>query len=171
MTSLFGTPGGFEQISTQTGQQQDLFSQLIAHLGGAQGAGLDWLTQILSGDEEAFGKFEAPFKRQFEQETIPSIAERFAGLGSHGSQSSSAMQQTLGQSGRELTENLAALRGNLQQNALSQLQGLMGQGFQQTFENVYRQPTQGIVGGALAGIGQGAGLYMGMQGLKGMGIG
>jgi len=166
-----GSPGGFEQVSRFTPEQQQQFSQLLSGLGPAQGAGLDLINQLLSGDEEAFAKFEAPFKRQFEQETVPGIAERFAGMGSHGAQSSSAMQQTMGQAGRELSENLASLRGNLQQNALSQLQGMMGMGFQPTFESVYRQPTTGFFGGLAGGLGQGAGQIGGMAGLKALGIG
>ena len=163
MGFLFGDKGGFEQVKSQTPQQQALFNQLMGSLGGAQGSGLEWLQQILSGDEGAFSQFEAPLQRQFQQETVPGIAERFAGMGTHGAQSSSAMNQTMGQAGRELSENLGALRGGLQQNALSQLQGLMGQAYQPTFESVYRQPTMGLAGGLASGFGSGAGQAAGMS--------
>ena len=162
---MFGKEGGIEQASKFSPQQQQMFEQLMPLLQGAQGEGMEWLQQILSGDEDAFAKFEAPMKRQFEQETMPGIAERFAGAGSHGSLSSSGLNQSMGQAGRELSESLAGLRGGLQQNAMSQLQGLMGQGYQSTFENMYRQPTTGLVGGMMQGAGQGfgkmAGAYLG----------
>ena len=166
-----GSQGGFDQVSRLTPQQQEMFSQMFPGLMQAQGSGLDWINQILSGDPEAFANFEAPFKRQFEQETVPGIAERFAGLGSHGAQSSSAMNQTMAQAGRELSENLAALRGNLQQNALGQIQGLTGQAMQPTFESVYKQPTTGFLGGLAGGAGQGAGSLFGLQALKQLGVG
>lgn len=165
-----GSPGSYEQVSRLTPEQQQLLGQMFPGLSQASGSGLDYLNQLLSGDDSAFADFEAPFKRQFEQEVIPSIAERFAGLGSHGSQSSSAMQQTLGQSGRELSENLAAMRSNLKQNALGQLQGLMGQAFQPTFESMYRQPTMGALGGLGQGLGQGAGQLFGIKALQGLGV-
>jgi len=165
-----GSKGGYDQVSRMTPQQQQMFGDMLQGLGGAQGSGMEWINDILSGDPEAFNKFEAPMKRQFEQETVPGIAERFAGLGSHGAQSSSAMQQTMGQAGRELTENLAALRGNLQQNALSQLQGLMGQAYQPTFESTYRQPTGGFLGGLGQGLAGGSGQLLGLAGLKGLGV-
>lgn len=167
MADWMGTSGGYKQLSTQNPQQQQLFSQLMQGLQGAQGSGMDWLQGILSGGQSAFDAYEAPYKRQFEQETVPGIAERFAGMGSGGAQSSSAFNQTMGQAGSELTENLAALRGGLQQNALSSLQGMMQQGYQPTFENIYQQPTQGIIPGMLsqaaAGAGQGVGMYTGMN--------
>jgi hypothetical protein len=62
----------------------------------------------------------------------------------------------------------------LQQNAMSLLQGLMGQAQQPTFENMYRQPTMGIIPGAASslaqGAGQGAGQYATMQGMRKLGI-
>ena len=169
MADWMGTSGGYKQIGTQNSQQEQLMSQLMQGMGGAQGAGMDWLQQMLSGDQSAFDAYEAPYKRQFEQETVPGLAERFAGMGSGGSQSSSAFNQTMGQAGSELSENLAALRGGLQQNAMSQLQGMMGQAYKPTFENVYQQPTMGILPGMASsfasGAGQGVGMYAGMNGL------
>ncbi len=174
MADWWGTSGGFQQQTTQTPGQQQNFNQLLSGLGAPQGAGMEWLQNMLAGGEGAFDAYEAPFKRQFEQETIPGIAERFAGMGSGGAQSSSAMQQTMGQAGTELSQNLASLRGNLQQNAMGLLQGMMGQSYQPTFENVFMQPTQGIIPGMIQGAGAGAsqaaGMYGGMQGMKAMGI-
>ena len=165
---FFGSPGGVEQVDRFTPQQRQ---QLESQLGGIQQPtqqGLDYISQLLSGDESAFNQFEAPLKRQFQQETIPGIAERFAGMGSHGAQSSSALNQTLSQAGRELTENLGALRGNLRQGALGQLQGLLGQSMQPSFENVYKQPTQGALGGLLTSLGGGLGTYAGLRALGGL---
>lgn len=156
---LTGSSGGMEQYSTMTPQQQAMQNQLISGIGGAQGQGLQYLFQLLSNDPQAMAAFEAPYKRQFQQETIPGLAERFQGMGSFGGDSS-AQGLAYAQAGRELSENLAALRGNLKNNALQQLQGFMQQAYAPQFENVYEQPTMGLAGigvNALGSVG-GAGL-------------
>lgn len=163
MDTLFGSSGGMEQASLLNQGQQDLQGQLLGGLGGPMGQGMDWLGQLLSQDPEAMAQFEAPMMRQFEQSTVPMIAERFAGMGSHGAQNSSAMQQTMGQAGRELSESLGALRGQLGMGAMSQLQGLLGQGMAPSFENVYMQPTQGLMGGLMQGAGAGMGMAAGKK--------
>lgn len=165
-----GSDRKLDQISQFGPEQQELMEQLWGGMGDAQGSGLDLISQLLSGDEEAFSKFEAPFKRHFNQETIPGIAERFAGMGSGmGSGSSSAFNQSMGQAGKELSESLASLRGGLQQNALSQLQGMMGKAYQPTFTTSVTPPTTGFAGGLAAGLGGGAGNLMGMQFLNMLG--
>jgi len=169
MADWMGTEGGWEQIQNMNPQQQQLMSQLLSQLGGAQGSGMEWLQQMLSGDPEAMAAFEAPYKRQFEQETVPGIAERFAGMGSGGAQSSSAFNQTMGQAGSELSQNLAALRGGLQQNAMNSLQGMMGQGYKPQFESMYKQPTMGILPSMMGQFAQGAG--QGLSKFATMGIG
>jgi len=160
-----GRRGGFEQQSLLDPQQQALRSQMMGGLGQAQGQGLDYINQILSNDPEAFAEFEAPMMRQFQQDIVPGIAERFAGMGTHGAQSSSAQNIAFGQAGKELSESLAAMRAGLKQNALGNLQGMMGTAMQPTMDTMYRQPSGGFFGG-LAGLGQGAGNMMALSGLQ-----
>jgi len=163
---LFGSSPEMKQAPTMTDQQQQFQNMLLNMLGAPTGSGFDYLQQILSGDEEAFKAFEDPIKRQFEQEVVPGIAERFAGLGSGGAQNSSAMQQTLGRAGTELSQNLAQLRAGLKSDALSQLQGLMGFGQQQAFQPAYDPGGYGVVGGFLTGAGEGAGQALGKAGMN-----
>lgn len=142
---LFGNKKHNEQIKsipTMNPQQQALFSQLLSGLGGQGGplaSGLGNLSDILSNKPEAFEKFEAPYKRQFQQETIPGIAERFSSLGG-GAQHSSAFGQQLGGAGAALSENLAAMRGGLQQNAMSQLMQMIGMGTQTPTQQTFYTP-------------------------------
>jgi len=157
MDFLFGRSPEVTQATTLTPQQESLQQQLIDKLMGGTGQGMDWLQQILSGDESAFADFEAPMKRQFEREIVPGISERFAGMGSGGAQDSSAFQQSLGSAGRDLTTNLAALRSGLKMNALQQLQAMMNPAYKQSFENVYDPGSYGVVGGAVEGAAKGAG--------------
>lgn len=161
MDFLFGSSGGTEQMSTLTPQQQAMQEQLLAGLGPTQMQGLQYLQSILSQDPEMMAQFSAPMMRQFEQETVPMIAERFAGMGTMGSGSSSAQNLAMAQAGKELQESLGALRSQLGMQAGSQLQGLLGIGMQPSFENVYMQPTTGLFGGLATGAGQGLGMVGG----------
>jgi len=70
---------------------------------------------LLSKDSKAFKAFKAPVERQFKQEVLPDIAERFAGVGA---ERSSAMQNVLGQAGTDLSTNLNQMKYNLMQAAV-----------------------------------------------------
>jgi len=157
MDWLIGHSPEMKQTPTMTEGQQNFQNMLLNMLSTPTGQGFDFLSQLLSGDENAFKSFEDPIKRQFEQEIVPGISERFAGMGSGGAQNSSAMQQTMGQAGKELSQNLAQMRSGLKMGALQQLQGLMGLGQQQSLQNVYDPGSYGLIGGMLQGAGEGAG--------------
>ena len=170
---LFGKKEQTQQVPTMSGGQQDLLTQLLQGLsgggtgGGALGGGLQGLQQLLSGDTEAF---EKPLMSQFFQQTVPSIAERFTGMGA-GAQGSSAFTQQLGQAGAGLSEQLGALRGGLQQQGLGQLSGLLGAGLgARPFETTFRPGTQGFLGALAPGLGQAAGQVGGFGLLKLLGI-
>ena len=118
-------PKGYNVFSTLNPQQSQVLQQILSSLGQQGGAAGD-ITQnrgyqlgsqfnedILGGDTS---KFEAPLMRQFNEQIVPGLAERFSGLGS-GAQSSSAFQQALSGAGADLTERLGALRGGLQGQA------------------------------------------------------
>lgn len=182
-------PAGYESFSTFNPQQAQLFQQLLASLGGAQGigqnplyqSGQNYLQDLLSGSPEAFEKFEAPYKRQFQEQTVPGLAERFSGIGA-GAQRSSAFQQALGQAGAGLSENLASLRGQLQMGALPQALGYAQAPFNQ-LQSLLGMNTQGFVPkqkpfwqelltGASGGLGQAAGLggLAGLSKIPGLGF-
>lgn len=150
-----GNKGKFEQLTTQSPEQRNQFLNFMSQLQGPQAAGMENLMGLLSNDQAAFDKYEQPFKRQFMEETVPALSERFAGLGSHGGLSSSGFQQTAARAGERLSENLASMRGQLQMQAMNQLSQLMGQAQRPTFENVYQQPQAGFAPYALGGAGSG----------------
>ena len=156
MNFLFGKKGEMEQHSTMSGGQQDLLSQLLGGLsggatgGGAMGSGMEFLQNLLGGDTS---QFKAPLMRQFNEEIVPGLSERFTGMG-EGAQRSGAFAQSLGKAGAGLSENLGAMRGQLQMQGLGQLGQMMGQGLgTRSFENVYRPETTGFIGGMAPGIG------------------
>ncbi len=168
--TLFGSPD--KTVSTLDKNQQQMQDQ---YTKGIQSnplyqQGNDFLMKLLSGDTS---QFEQPLMQQFEQQIIPGIAERFAGMGTGaGAGSSSGLNNSLAQAGQNLTGQLGALKGGLQ------MQGLQGalQYAQQPFTNqlggmnvntqAYQPGTQGLVSPLLQAAvgGMSSGFGMGMAG-------
>ena len=153
---LFGESEQFKQVDRFTPEQKELIGQLLQGLGGPQQQGLGFLSSLF-GDTS---QFEAPFMRQFQEETIPGIAERFSALGAQGS---SAFGQQLGKAGAGLQEQLASLKGQLGLQGLSALQGLSGQALQPQFESVYQQRQPGFLESMFSEVVPGLGAALGQQ--------
>ena len=139
---LFGSPERIQQFERFTPQQQNVLNQI---LGGAQQTlpeGLNFIQQILSNNPELMRQFEAPARRAFEEQTIPSIAERFTGMNG---QRSSAFGQQLGRAAASLEEGLAAQRAGRGFQALGGLQNLLGTGLTPSFETALRPSTPGFL--------------------------
>lgn len=123
----------------QQAAQQNVLQQALSLLGG-QGTGL--------GNQFNFAPIAQQARTQFQQQTVPSIAERFAGLGSGAAMSSPAFASQLGQAGAGLEQGLAGLQAQygLQQQGLNQqlLNQLLGFGLQPQFENIYAPQQQGF---------------------------
>ena len=165
---LFGRPGRFEQIPTVTPEQQRMLSQILEGVGVPLGAGLENLQMLLSGRPEAFQAFQAPAMREFREQIVPEIAERFTGLGA---QRSSVFPQQLGAAAAGLEERLTGQRASLQSQALQQLMSLLGIGLQPQFQTMQIPAQEGLLqpgirglGGILGGIG-GTALTGGLGGL------
>ena len=170
LEALFGSSG--QTGSTYTKNQQGLIDQAIQNVKGMQGSsditqnqgygqGLDWLMSMFS-DPEFFNKFEAPMQRQFQEQTVPELANRFASMGSGGSMGSTGFRNQLAREGSNLQTNMAALRGNMQQGAIPQLLQYAQQPFQNLMsmqqqaltptQNTYQGPSAGLFGGILPGL-------------------
>lgn len=167
--------------STLTPQQQQALSGLLTN--GLQSnplyqSGSSYLQNLLSGSPSAYAAFEAPYMQNFQQNIAPAIAERFAGLGTGASGlSSSGLQNSLAQAGRNLQTDLAGLRSGLQMQALPQalgyaqqpLSNMLGALGVQGFQSYERpgQPSllsgigQGLFGGLSQVLGQKAGDFFG----------
>ncbi len=166
--SFLGTPGRIEALPSMSQEQMGLLGQLLEGLGGqggALGGGLGNLQQMLSGDASAF---EAPAQRQFQEQIVPGIAERFSGMGA-GAQQSSAFTQALSQAGAGLSVRLAMQRAGLQQSGMSQLQGLLGLGLgAQPFQYQAIPGQEGGLSKFLGGLGSGIGTGIGGLGMGGL---
>lgn len=102
--------------------------------------GSDWLSSLFN-DPEFFKNFEAPLQRQFQEQTVPDLANRFAAMGSGGALGSTGFRNQLAREGSNLSTNIAALRGGMQQQGVNQ--GL--QYAQQPISN-YQNMLSGILG-------------------------
>ncbi|MBE3085562.1 MAG: hypothetical protein IMZ64_05020 [Bacteroidetes bacterium] len=122
------TGGGKKYDMTQSPQWQQSLQQLQSLSG--------YYKDLMSPNSQAYQNFAAPEMQNFQQQIVPGVAERFAGMGA-GSQSSSAFNQTMAQEGGNLQMRLAALRSGLQ------MQGAQGmEGLSQTQANMGMAPYQ-----------------------------
>ena len=141
--------GTHEQISRFTpSQSQALNDLLMQGVGGLKGL-----------QAPSFDPIEQHARSQFQQKTIPSIAERFAGLNA---QSSSAFPQALGEAGADLESMLASQKAQFGQQQygqqLNHLMSLLNLGLTPQYDTLYRpeQPSlwQSTLPGLAAGVGQ-----------------
>lgn len=130
---LFGGKDKLKKLPTMSPEQEKFFNELIGMLhGGGLGQGFgestDYLRQLLDPNSEAVAQFTKPYQEQFEQETVPMLAERFAGAGGGmgGGLSSSGFGQSLSAAGSGLQTQLAALKAGLGQQAAGQLMNMYG---------------------------------------------
>lgn len=119
-----------EQVPTITPEVQQALSQMLQYgLGG------------MNNNQFDFAPIEQQARTQFNQQTIPSIAERFTSMGGQGG---GAFQRMLGSAGAGLEENLAAMKSqyNLQREPL--MQNYLRMGMMPQFENQYNPEQPGL---------------------------
>lgn len=137
-----GAPGGLLNINKfQPGQEGYLNSLLQQLQGGTQNLNLPGQPTVAS--QLNFAPQAEQAQRQFNQVTVPGLAERFAAMGS-GDKGSSAFTNSLGAAGADLQSQLAALGSQygLQQGGLHlQEQGLQGTNLFNLLQQ-YLQPRQ-----------------------------
>ena len=179
---IFGKGDRSKRRTLHTPEQQQHLKNYLSkgiETSPLYGSGSDFLSSLLSNEPGAFEAFEAPYKTQFQQEIAPGIAERFTGMGTGaGAQSSSALNNSLSAAGRQLTENLAYLRGGLQMQALPQALNYAQQPYSNTIaglnvrphENTYQPGNVGAFGEFLNAFARSTGKsFGGSGGLPGMG--
>lgn len=159
---LFGKKGGWEGFENFTPEQRAILDKILGGLGGINEQGMNYLSQILSDDPELMKQFEAPYLRQFNEQIVPGIAERFTQAGAR---NSSGFNQAIAQQAGSLSERLAAMRAGLKQNALEGAFGYNKFGLAPRRTNFWDQGNQGFLGSMGQGLGYGLG--MGARGLGG----
>lgn len=131
LTGFGGSGDKLNKIPTKTKSQQALLNQLLGmispngQLGGAYNQGIGLQQQLMNPNSEAVQQFTQPYMDQFNNQIVPQLAERFAGMGAMGGGlSSSGFGQSLSAAGGQLQNQLSALKAGLGQQAA---QSLMGQ--------------------------------------------
>lgn len=127
LLGLFGGGLGFgddeedtiQELENYSPEQRQLIMELLPQVKAGNKNALQYLNSILSNEPGAFEDFERPLMDQFQQQTVPNILERFQNMGM--SKGSSGLNQTIAQEGRRLSNDIAAQRANLKQNAIQQL--------------------------------------------------
>ncbi len=130
---LSGRPAQLASINKFNPQAQNALSQLT---GSA--------VQGFQNPYAGFAPIEEKARSQFFGSTVPSIAERFSGMGSN-SLSSPALYSQLGAAGAGLEEGLAALKSQYgMQNRGQLLQELLA-GITPQYEHMYQPREQGFL--------------------------
>ncbi len=145
-------PSWSKQSNYNKGQERTLRnvnkSQNQLAQGGYQDA-MGLLQQYLDPNSEVYSNFEKPYLQQFEQQTLPGIAERFAGGNAMGGGlMTSGFGQSLGAAGANLQTQLAQMKEQYRRQSINDLLGQYNQLTNQSlgarpFENVYDPGTQG----------------------------
>lgn len=155
---LFGQSGRFEQLPTLTPQQGKYLRNLMTSTAPATGQAQGYYQEMLDPSAEAYQRFAAPARRDFQQTTVPAVAGRFA---SSNVLRSSGFQNRALRAASDLETNIAAQRAQMQAQAAQGLTGIgaMGQAAATTptFQNIYRPPTGGFLGNVLSPLAGGLG--------------
>lgn len=146
----------------QGGGQRQLYDLLSNVVKGGSG-GFNLLQQLAAGETPGFEQMEKPLMSKFQQQILPSIAQRYATAGAG---KSSGFQTAATGAAQNLAETLAGQRQQIQQNALQSLLGLSSQLLGTPTEQTYLEQPQpswwenllsglgglgGVFGGTLAG--------------------
>lgn len=164
---LFGSEDSFKKLDTMSPEQKKMFQQFFQMMGGpggGMGGAMEHQQQLLDPSSEAYQKMAQPYMNQFNQETIPGLAERFAGAGGGmgGGLSSSGFGQALSSAGSNLQGNLAAMKTGMQgQAANSIMQQFMQMMGMQPFAYGHQQSSPGMLPTLIGNFAQGAGKAFG----------
>lgn len=142
-TSFFGgREGGIYQSPTSTPQQSQFMNMLLQQLGPQA-------TQAFN-----FQPIAQAATNRFEQQALPSIAERFAGMGS---KRSSGYNQAIANAYENLQTNLAGQQQQFGLQSQGNLAKLLGLGLQPQYENVFDPGASGGFMQLLSALAQGLG--------------
>lgn len=141
-----GAPAGLLSLNKFDQSQENTLDSLLKHLQSGIG-NVNLPGQTLQGNmpqnqaqQFNFAPIGAEAQRNFAQQTIPGLAERFGGMGSGGSLNSSAFGQALGGAGADLQSQLAALQSQYGQN-----QQQLNQGQQSLNQNEMGQQSNNLM--------------------------
>ena len=150
--------GDIFQQSLLSPEQRKLEKQRFKALqgsgaGGAFGDIADYYRDLMSPDSQTAQQMMAPENRRFNEQTIPDLAEQFAGMGA-GGLSSSGFRNAGISAGTDLSERLGAIRAQLKGQGAAGFQNLASGALTPTVENLRPQPQASFGENVAQGIGQ-----------------
>lgn len=140
---LMGTPSRFEKIKRfAPGQEAGIEQMLQQGLAGLQGGA------------PSFAPIRERAMKTYQEDIVPSLAERFGGMGAQGS---SGFREAISKGGTDLASTLAAMESQFGQQQFGNLMQMLGVGLTPTEETGYFAGRPGFLGGVAPGLGQGLG--------------
>lgn len=133
---------GYKKVSNFDKSQKSLHKQrgnVLGQGGGYQNA-MNQIMQYLDPNSQAYSDFEAPYRTKFNEETLPGIAENFAGGAQGGALSSSGFGQALGSASAGFESNLTGLKEQMRR---ASIQDILGQYQQHMNAKPYSYQEQG----------------------------
>lgn len=151
---LFGEDPYLQKFETMSPEQKGLFGEQTGALQGGYGQAMDVLRQFLDPSSQAYQSFADPYMREFEQQTIPGLAERFAGAGAQGGAlSSSGFGQALSSAGSNLQSNLVSMKTGLMRQSAGDIFGEYNRALgQQPFGYTQNPGKQGMAAQLIAAL-------------------
>ncbi len=163
---LVGRPEVRENVSTLRPEQEGLYNNAVnagmaPGAGGSFGDSADYYRNLLSDNPADLDAMVAPEMRRFNQQTIPGLAEQFAGMGS-GALDSSGFRNASINAGTDLAERIASIRAGIRERGAQGLSNIGQIGLQPYSQNmITEQGSQGILPGLASVAGTAAGAYFG----------
>lgn len=149
---LFGSNEKLKKFKQFDPQQEQLFSNFIQQLmGGSGGVGgtqdlIKRLQDMLNPDSQYYKDIEEEQLSEFNEQTIPRLAEQFAGGAQGGALSSSGFGQALGGAARGFKRDIQGQKSNMIMQALQQLLGQNQQALSaQPFGYVQKSASPGLL--------------------------
>lgn len=151
-----GRPGEFQQVPTYTPNQTNAINQILGYT----------LPQV-TGQNSAFNfaPIAQNIRKNFYEDTLPSIATRFAALDGAGS---SGYRNTLKKAGSDLESQIGSLESNYNLQRQSQLLSLLGMGLTPQFSTQHIEGTPGAAQAVAPYVGQALG--QAIPGVVGAGV-
>ena len=169
-SSIMGSGPKTQREAIYNPEQMAALQQLTGYQRQTAPQVVDFLQNLISGQQGA-DAFKPVALREFQQETIPGLAEEFTALLGEGGLRSGGYEGALANAQAGLAERLALheQERQMQQNQLglsasAQLANYLSPGFNQQYQEVTTPGRKGLLGYAIPAIGTAAGMFLGGPG-------
>jgi hypothetical protein len=153
--------GGLRGATAKSGKMRQ-FPTVTPEQANTMGWARNFGQQQIQNPYAGFDPIAKRATSMFQQQTLPTLAQRFTGMGENALSSPSYQHQMSG-ANEDFQERLAALMANYGLHQQSLGQGLMGMGLYPEFENMYQPPQDTWLSSMFGGLSGAAGASSGMD--------